>query len=721
MLFCAMFSGAAERAGAAGGPTEALAKAVERLAESPEIAGLKGPGPAALTAMALIAAGSDPSRHPLREAVEYVERQAFMPSENQYIGTYTAAVGLTLLHMAGRDSAGGGAAAETLAKQLVLWQEKNGSWGDVSRSQFAALGLYAARAMGVTVPSEVFRKLRGYILSMQNTNGGWPYRDKGAASTGSMTSGALAALHIVERAVALGTHQCTAPRETHASERAIRRGLEWLAANQSYLKNPGDAQYYYYYLYSLERSLKYLGIPRLGEHDWYSQAAERLVRMQGADGAWAAPPLEYANQFAVLFLSRSGWPAAVSKLVHDNEWNLDPYDAEILSEELSRRLHMPAERRIISLDEPVDYLLQSPLIYVTGRSPLRIADENKLKLAEYVEKGGTLFFAPSYRGKAFIESVKAMLDGLFPDDVLAPLPPDDPLYLVPNSVDAVRLPVYGIVRSCRVCVILTEAPVSCALSGCSNADISGYPAEDMKRFAVNAGYYALGVGGYLKKKDRKDEHGFSPLSETTRLDAADAEFLVGWLRYKGDWQPFLEGLGNVLRYVNRETERLWWWREVRAEGEQLHKYPLLYITGSKAPKLSKEEKDALRKYVEKGGRIIAEPACGSREFVGGMAEVFAETLPECRIERIMPGHEAYSCLFEISRVRYKDVVAKEDPKLVYPWFEGVFWQGRLVAMYSPFNLSAEWADKGYAHSRGVQHRDAFMLGANLIAYFFLYR
>ncbi|MBN1807602.1 MAG: DUF4159 domain-containing protein [Planctomycetes bacterium] len=697
---------------------DALEAAVEVLESGSELAGLKGPGPAALTAMALLAAGSDPTGSPLREAIDYVERQAFTSPENTYVGTYTAATSLSLLHMAGRDAGTGGSAVEALARRLISYQEANGGWGDMSRSQFAALGLYGARAMGFEVPKGVFQRLRSYVLGMQNTDGGWPYRDKGTASTGSMTSGALAALHVVERALASGTPQCTTGSDNSDTRKAIDKGLKWLRENQSYTRNPGDDKYYYYYLYSLERAMKYLGLKQLGEVDWYSQAADRVIRLQSEGGTWAAPPLDYANQFAVLFLSRSGWPAAISKLEHGNDWNLDPYDAEIWTEELCRKLHMPAERRVISLNEPLDYLLRSPLIYVTGRGPLKLPGEKAVKLAQYVEKGGTLLFAPSHDGKAFTESVKDLLAAIFPDNALTPLESDDALYLAPNLVEPNRVPAYGIKLSCRTGVILTEATIPCALSGCSNSTASGYSGEDARRFAVNVGYYALGVGGYFKEKEKD---GSVPPTGTGEPEPGTVEFRVGWLRYGGDWHPFPESLGNLLNFVNRETGRVWWWEEVRARGNDLHGYPLLFMTGTKPPRLTDAEKQALRAYIERGGRIIAEPACGSRPFIGGLREMFQEALPECEIKRLMPGESVYTCLYEISRVEYKEVVKKEQPKLTAPWLEGVYWRNRMVALYSPYNLSAEWAETGYVHSRGLKRRDAYMLGANMLAYFFVER
>jgi hypothetical protein len=251
---------------------------------------------------------------------------------------------------------------------------------------------------------------------------------------------------------------------------------------------------------------------------------------------------------------------------------------------------------------------------------------------------------------------------------------------------------------------------------------TGLDAEEAKHLAYNLGYYALGASGLYKQKQREEEAGFDPLADTEIPEPDKVAFRVGWLKYKGDWAPFEDSLGNLLRFASKSLRRTYWYRPLEARRSELFQTPLVYVTGSAAPRLTEDEKKALRAYLEAGGKLIAEPACGDQRFVLGFQDLMRDMFPECRFERLMPAHPIYSCVFNASRVQYKDIVlAVVQKNLRVAWLEGVYDGATLMAVYSPFNMSAEWAEKGYTHSRGYKHRDAFMLGVNMLGYFFLER
>jgi hypothetical protein len=77
--------------------------------------------------------------------------------------------------------------------------------------------------------------------------------------------------------------------------RAIRDGIAWLGANFSVrgavlpgAATPIPMAWHYYYLYGLERAGVLAGVAWMGEHDWYLEGAEYLLKSQSARGGWQA-------------------------------------------------------------------------------------------------------------------------------------------------------------------------------------------------------------------------------------------------------------------------------------------------------------------------------------------------------------------------------------------------------------------------------------------------
>jgi len=78
----------------------------------------------------------------------------------------------------------------------------------------------------------------------------------------------------------------------------------------------GTNEFFYYYLYALERAGMLVGAETIGGHRWYVEGAKVLVEAQKPDGSW-----EHAGDwnkpvwnacFAVLFLKRATRPLVAS-------------------------------------------------------------------------------------------------------------------------------------------------------------------------------------------------------------------------------------------------------------------------------------------------------------------------------------------------------------------------------------------------------------------------
>jgi ferric-dicitrate binding protein FerR (iron transport regulator) len=198
----------------------------------------------------------------------------------------------------------------------VKKQREGPESGDNSNTQYAALGLRACHDAGIVFPKEWVRLARQWWYASQHDPGdgkdpyagrGWSYRQKGDFHPyGSMTAGAIGGLVIYD-------HMLEEPWKT---DRAVIRGMEWMARQFTVTENPGPPEphggglNHYYYLYAVERLGILYGTETLGAHEWYPKGAQYLLGAQKGDGSWEADDPVTDTCFAILFLRRATRPIA---------------------------------------------------------------------------------------------------------------------------------------------------------------------------------------------------------------------------------------------------------------------------------------------------------------------------------------------------------------------------------------------------------------------------
>jgi hypothetical protein len=184
-------------------------------------------------------------------------------------------------------------------------------WWDLSNTQYAALGLRAAVALGHEVPRPMWQLLYQSVRNMQHDHGGFTYRPgqgRGSAYA-SMTAAGIGVLQVCAQMLALEGVE----RQSH--DKDVERGWQWLAEHSDAI---GDRRTHclYYFLYGLERAAILSDRERVGAVDWYAVGAELLCEQQQKGGGWWGqdefrPPAQKSSKghcvdtsFAVLFLRR---------------------------------------------------------------------------------------------------------------------------------------------------------------------------------------------------------------------------------------------------------------------------------------------------------------------------------------------------------------------------------------------------------------------------------
>jgi hypothetical protein len=233
-----------------------------------------------------------------------------------------------------------------LAAWLVSVQMEDGWWRypmvpppDLSNTQYALLGLRAARECGIPVPASCFLKALEKTMAAQQKDGpkvkrripgagpddkeyvqdagdrarGWSYQhDPQQLVTGSMTTAAIGSLAICRDALLKPERHAAFTRELDVAVlRSAQDGFTWLETNFAVDKNPptGAPAWHFYYLYGLERACAFGGPERarIGKHDWYAEGAEYLVGKQKPDGRWSTGALGGKGEVEPSDLCDSAW------------------------------------------------------------------------------------------------------------------------------------------------------------------------------------------------------------------------------------------------------------------------------------------------------------------------------------------------------------------------------------------------------------------------------
>lgn len=220
---------------------------------------------------------------------------------------------------------------------------------DMSSTQFVLLALRAAsHCHGIQINRAKLLPALEFILEQQDADGpayevpldrdgtphgpgqsvqtvsgkvrGFPYNRNSETrhervSTGSMTTAGCANCIILKELLA----QDPVFRRQWAvkTDQAIRDAVMWVERHWSMKGNPRSGSYFYYYLYGLERVGDLQGTLKIGDHYWYNEGAEVLVKDQRENGAWQRPDTHFPQDvlntcFALLFLDRATPPIQVS-------------------------------------------------------------------------------------------------------------------------------------------------------------------------------------------------------------------------------------------------------------------------------------------------------------------------------------------------------------------------------------------------------------------------
>lgn len=727
----------------------------------PEWLGYNG-GVTALCTLALLHAGEAPDSPVVQKALAWLRR---IELEKTYVVSLQTMVFCKAepkkdLLLISRN-------VKWLQKNQVFDGPRKGAWaypgqagGDNSNSQFALLALYEAERAGVEVDDKTWRLARAYWEEGQLPGGGWGYY-KGLPPTGSMTCAGIASMVITSDMVFAsgaeaegGRIRCCIDRQS--SDNEIQRGLQWLARNFSVSGNPGarGQTWMLYYLYGVERVGRLTAHRFIGEHDWYREGADVLVRSQDQlSGYWkgvghAEDNPHIATSFALLFLSKGRRPVLLSKLRYgpDDHWNRHRSDVANLTRYVESQWKREMTWQVVdAAAASVDDLLQSPVLYLVGsRSPLPSSEEAQVafaqKLRDYLDRGGFLMAEGYCGGGEFDRGFRRLLELVFPEPEyrLRLLPASHPIWRAEEPVppDQVR-PLWGVEFGCRTSVLYApldppERPrpsLSClwelARTGRGEELPAGARAEVAGAKALGINILAYATNRQLKYKDE------IPAVVTTSAPKDTFQrgrVYIASLRHPGGCDAAPRALANLLETAGAELRlrttpaR----RQVALTDDALFAYHLVFMHGRTSFRLTEAEREQLATFIERGGMLFADSICASQAFTESFRREMAAVFPERKLEAISPEDPMLSPEyggFDLSTVTRRDPQSRDSEgplkanlRQVPPLLEGIRLDDRWAVVFSPFDISCALEKHASLECQGYTREDAARIGLNVILY-----
>ncbi len=710
----------------------------------------------ALCTLALINAGESLNSDQMRRALASVQNS---PRRVTYV------VSLRIMALAAADPKGKKYLRdiEKDVNWLLEIQRKTpgdrglGSWnyghrggeGDGSNSQFALLALHEASRAGIKIPAENWQMAREFWIKCYRPRaGGFGYYANRNDVVGSMTCAGISSWIIINEnladAKALTNGEFAKCCEKNPAMEMVETAFKWMARYYTVQTNPGKGfQTRLYYLYGLERAARLAGRRFIGPNDWYRDGAKHLLRIQNANnGNWFTRKGHgednklVATSFALLFLSKGKRPVAIGKYDHGVEdWDLHPKGIHYLTRRLETEWKTKLNWQTVRAEGAiVDDLLETPVLFMSGKDAIGLKQSEKDTLRSYLENGGFLF-GEAYDGDgcgkaiAYDKAFRELMKELFPGASLGRLDKAHPIWNAHfNLLWNDERPLLGLQACCRTSVVYCPTNLSCywGLDQPAVMDDATLNVNLRKRIDY-CSQLGVNVVAYATGRDLK-EKGETPRVIDKKFEMLTDRVLVfPKLQHGGGADDAPNAWRHILKHVettlslDMKTEK----KLIAPTFEALADHPFVFVHGRSAFAFTDEQREVIRDSLKSGGFIFADSICASQDFTESFRSEMKEILGE-PLRPIDPGHEIWTSprfgytIDQVTlRIRDPKVAGGFREEVRRPELEGAEIGGRLAVIFSPNDLSCALENVRNSQCTGYTNDDAKKIGFNVILYYLL--
>lgn len=147
---------------------------------------------------------------------------------------------------------------------------------------------------------------------------------------------------------------------------------------------------------------------------------------------------------------------------------------------------------------------------------------------------------------------------------------------------------------------------------------------------------------------------------------------------------------------------------VQLAADEVFDFPFAVMTGEGNFTLSEAERENLKRYVEKGGFLLASAGCSDPRWADSFENEIAIIWPDQELEEIYLDHEIFSTVHQVDEIR----TSRGNLEAL----RGIRVEGRLALVYSPEGLNDTGSVRGCCCCGGNEVRNSLTINVNIFAY-----
>lgn len=147
---------------------------------------------------------------------------------------------------------------------------------------------------------------------------------------------------------------------------------------------------------------------------------------------------------------------------------------------------------------------------------------------------------------------------------------------------------------------------------------------------------------------------------------------------------------------------------VKLSSDDIYGYPLVIMTGEGDFTLPEQERQNLRRYLERGGFLLASAGCSSQEWDRAFRREMALIFPQRPLNALDMSHPVFHTAMDINELKAKHGTPRP--------LEGTTIDGRLAVIYSQDGLNDTAHTQGCCCCGGNEIVNAIKVNVNVLAY-----